>query len=166
MNCKDWEERIALHVGGDLPAAEAAEVERHLAACDGCREAAAAFGRGLELLREAHQEPLEPAPFTAVRARVLAQLELKRRPLWAYGLVAAAVMLLVLLALRPGRAPRPQVMLVMPPPPPPKEMPVIVGQGRALPGRVKRAGRGPAQQPLLVKLVTDDPNVVIYWIAD
>ena len=74
MTCRDWEERIALHAGGDLPAAEAAEIEAHLAGCEGCRGAAAAYGAGMEFLREAHREPLAEAHYAAVRARVLAEL--------------------------------------------------------------------------------------------
>jgi hypothetical protein len=31
----------------------------------------------------------------------------------------------------------------------------------------RRAGRRPApQEPFVVKLLTDDPDVIIYWIAD
>ena len=37
MNCLDWEERIALHSGGDLTGAEADAVERHLADCAACQ---------------------------------------------------------------------------------------------------------------------------------
>ena len=38
MNCKDWEERIALQAGGDLTLEEAAAVDHHLADCAQCRE--------------------------------------------------------------------------------------------------------------------------------
>ena len=44
-------------------------------------------------MREAHQEPIAPAHYAAVRARVLAELGRERRPLWrhawAWGLAAA-----------------------------------------------------------------------------
>jgi anti-sigma factor RsiW len=175
MNCSDWEERVALHAGGDLPPAEAAEVERHLRECAACQVLASGFEQSLALLREAHNEPLAPAHFSAVRARVVAELEQKRRPLWAwawsFGLAAAAVALLVTLALRPGRTPerRAPVVAVNHPP-------VVVAHEPAVappphPRVARRAARpivpdAPDPEPLIVKLQTDDPNVVIYWIAD
>jgi len=36
MNCADWEARVALHAGGDLTGAKAAEVEQHLGECSAC----------------------------------------------------------------------------------------------------------------------------------
>jgi anti-sigma factor RsiW len=176
MNCRDWEERIALHAGGDLPPAEAAAVERHLWECAGCQVLASGLQQSLALLKEAHDEPLAPAHFSTVRARVMAELEQKRRPLWAwawsFGLAAAAVALLVTLALRPGRTPerRAPVVAVNHPP-------VVAARGPVAPPppphpRVARrvvrpiVPDAPNSEPLIVKLQTDDPNVVIYWIAD
>ena len=175
MNCRDWEERIALHAGGDLPSAEAAEVERHLRECAGCQVLASGLKQNLVLLKEAHDEPLAPVHFSAVRARVMAELEQKRRPLWAwawsFGLAAAAVALLVTLALRPGRTPerRAPVVAVNHPPV------VVVHEPAVPPPPHRRVARrvvrpivpdAPDPEPLIVKLQTDDPNVVIYWIAD
>jgi len=182
MNCGDWEERIALHAGGDLPPAEAAEVERHLGECAGCQVLESGLKQSLALLKEAHDEPLAPAHFSAVRARVVAELEQERRRgtlwarwrAWGYGLAAVAVALLVMLALRPGRIPvrrtvavartnrslavaAPPVVAVREPAAPRAHRRVV---RRAAPANV------PDPEPLMVKLQTDDPNVVIYWIAD
>jgi anti-sigma factor RsiW len=189
MNCSDWEERIALHAGGDLPPAEAAEVERHLRECAGCQVLASGLEQSLALLKEAHNEPLSPAHFPAVRARVVAELEQEqrrgafwaRRRAWGYGLAAVAVALLVMLALRPGRTPavaRTNRSLTVAAP----TAPVVatrekIGGGResAVRPHIRRVARRVVRanvpdtsnpEPLLVKLVTDDPNVVIYWIAD
>ncbi|MBZ5724413.1 MAG: zf-HC2 domain-containing protein [Acidobacteriia bacterium] len=189
MNCSDWEERIAMYVGGELAASEAAEVGRHVADCAGCQVFASGLQQSLALLRAAHQEPLAPAHFAAVRARVLAELAGERRAwwrrAWVYGLAgAAAVALLVALAGRPGRAPqpvrRPEIAVTRPPAEPPK---VAVAEAAPEPKPVprvrhgRRAGPGPAPQPvqlalarppetMTVKLVTDDPNIVIYWITE
>ena len=38
------------------------------------------FQETLAMLREAHQEPIAEAHYTAVRARVMARLETERRP--------------------------------------------------------------------------------------
>jgi anti-sigma factor RsiW len=176
MNCSDWEERIALHAGDDLPPAEAAGVERHLRECAGCQVLASGLQQSLALLREAHDEPLAAAHFSAVRARVVAKLEKGRRPswwrAWTYGLAAAAVALLAMLALRPGRTPvavptnRSLTFAALSPPG------VAARKQAGGPPPHRRAARGvvranvPEPEPLIVKLVTDDPNVVIYWIAD
>jgi anti-sigma factor RsiW len=175
MNCSDWEERIALHAGGDLPSAEAAAVERHLRECAGCQVLASGLKQSLAWLKEAHHEPLAPAHFSTVRARVMAELEQKRRPLWAwawsFGLAAAAVALLVTLALRPGRTPErraPVVAVNHPPVVVALEPAVAPPPHRRVARRVVRpiVPDAPDPEPLIVKLQTDDPNVVIYWIAD
>jgi hypothetical protein len=122
-----------------------------------------------ELLREAHQEPLAQAHFDAVRARVLERLQPRPRriwwPLWVgASLVAPGGVIWMALVGQVVRLPRtrqgpappiaaitraPEVAPVAPKPKP----------------RVHRAKK-PLTEPLLVKLITDDPDVVIYWIAD
>jgi anti-sigma factor RsiW len=196
MNCSDWEERIALHAGGDLPPAEAAEVERHLRECAGCQVLASGLKQSLALLREAHDEPLAAAHFSAVRARVVAELGQERRPLWrrawSYGLAAVAVALLVMLALRLGRTPERRAPVVaanhlLGNDQPNHRQPLsnVRGSESASEPRTSESGRGPNllpphgsvarrevrsnvpdPEPLIVKLQTDDPSVVIYWIAD
>jgi hypothetical protein len=187
MSCQEWEERIALHAGGDLSLAEAAAVEHHLAGCAPCRETAAAYGWGLDLLREAHREPLPEAHFAAVRARVLAELGTARQPVWrrpwAWVLAAGAAAVLAALVFAPARQqPVPRIAAAQPAPP---AMAPAFSQPPAGPTRVARArriarvrsstresavarqpGNGPSDEPLLIKLYTDDPNVIIYWIAD
>ncbi len=109
MTCRDWEERIALYAGGGKDETE--DVERHLAGCPGCREAAAEFARTMEVLRGAHQEPIPEAYYAAVRARVLGELRRERRPArlkpWVCGLAAAAVIVALLLFPKPVRTPAP-----------------------------------------------------------
>ena len=198
MNCTNCEERISLHAGGDLPNGEAIEVERHLGECAGCQVLWAGLRESLETLRAAHvaqHDTLAPAHFTAVRGRVLAELEQSRRRwrrwLWTGALGAAALAVVFGVALFPGKAPpMPQVARVTPPVVRPQdpvyvEQPPAAAQGSALSraqgaprkGAVvahpRRAGKrvrvAPAsrQRPsLTVKLQTSDPNIVIYWIAD
>ena len=209
MNCSDWEERIALHAGGDLPPAEAAEVERHLRECAGCQMLASGLKQSLALLKEAHDEPLAPAHFSAVRARVVAKLEQKQplwRRAWSFGLAAAVVALLVMLTMRPAqrlRQPRTleavkessyaggtacatttspacsEVGQAVPPASPASgrffhaSLESSTGPHHSPPHRrvARRVARpavpdAPNPEPLIVKLQTDDPNVVIYWIAD
>jgi len=184
MSCKDWEERIALHAGGDLAREEAAAVERHLAECAQCRETAAAYGWSLDLLRETHREAMPEAHFAAVRARVLAELGRDRQPVWrrpwAWVLAGAVAAALVALVFAPGRQqPAPRTATARPAAPaikpavsepPARPAPVArvarVRSSRRKPVVVRPIENGPPGEPLLIKLYTDDPDVIIYWIAD
>ncbi|HUP05240.1 MAG TPA: zf-HC2 domain-containing protein [Bryobacteraceae bacterium] len=195
MNCGEWEERIALHAAGDLPGGEAAEVERHLAECAACRETAEAYTRSLDLMRAAHAGAISPAHYAAVRARVLAKIEAAGRPAWrqawAWGLagLASAAFLALMMQQRPTRQitpparPRvatPEATAVVHVPTPPVVEPAPTRARRHSVTSARRAGpldrrepRNPADSgpsrtggPSVIKLLTDDPSVVIYWIAD
>jgi len=175
MHCLDWEERVALHVGGDLPAAEAAPVEQHLAGCADCQVFWSGMKESLELIQGAHAEVLPQASYTAVRARVLAELDGRRawwRGGWFYGAAAVALALLVVLAVWPGLRVKPLPRMAVAGPPAPVVVTPVAARREAATnrGRRKRTPRQPQQleprRPLLVRLVTNDPNVVIYWIAE
>ena len=166
MNCRDWEEKVALYAGGDV----APGVEEHLTGCAGCQELANGLRESLGLLREAHGEAVDEAHLAAVRARVLSKLQRGGRPWWVWAMAAAAVLVVVGVAVRP----RPVVVVA---PVARVETPVIVPRventapaaGRS--ARATRARVAPAVavergEPLMVKLITDDPDVIIYWISD
>jgi hypothetical protein len=174
MNCGDWEERIALYCGGDLAAAEARAVEEHLADCAGCQAFAGGLQDSLETLREAHAEPIAEAHFAAVRARVMGELECPRRPWrrWAWVVGAAAVAAAATLAValtthRPAELPARPVEIAAPVKSAAAPELVALRQPakRRTRRRVVRARAPQPVEPLVVKLVTDDPNVVIYWIT-
>jgi hypothetical protein len=172
MNCREWEEKIALYAGGDW---ESGELERHLEQCAACREFAAAVKDSLQILREAHGQPLKEGQFAAVRAGVFQRLRRQRRwtwwPAWA-GAAAAVALAASSLWLGQSRRtmppaaarPKPAAVAVaqeaVATPVAPKPAPPRPRQ------RVRKKPPPPAPQPLLVKLITDDPDVVIYWIAD
>lgn len=115
-----------------------------------------------EILHAAHNEPIDAAHYTAVRARVLAEIRrprtMWRRMAWITGGAAIAAALLLAMAVRRPELPAlPRVAAAIPPAP---EAPKVVARVAAPVGpRRKRA-------PLTIKLQTSDPNVVIYWIAD
>ncbi len=178
MNCTHWEERLALYAGGDLPPGEAADVEQHLRDCPGCQLFASGLKESLDWLQDMDREPIAPAHFAAVRARVLAELEAARQPwwrkAWLYGIASAAAAALLLMLVLPHGAPpaapkraavevrqAPAVQMI-----PVRTPPVVRVQRR--PKRKLRPPAKPINQgpPLVVKLVTDDPDIVIYWIAD
>jgi putative zinc finger protein len=174
MNCRDWEERIALHAERDLPPHEAAEAERHLAECAACRQFADGITQTLTELRAAHVERLATADFAAVRARVLAQITEQRRPVWRLAWIgAAAVALLLLTALPLKRQPEPPRTTSAPateaaiPLPPAAEAPVPAPPPRRRMNRPRPLHKAvPPAEPLMVRLITNDPDVVIYWIAN
>jgi hypothetical protein len=185
MNCKNWEERIALYSGGDPGPTSGADIERHLVECAGCRTFANGIKHGLELLRSAHREPIAAAHFTAVRAGVLARLAQEneqRRPwrwwLWVPGLTAALAVVAVFLLVRPAETPRVRVAAAVRPsedaPVPLRPSESVVPRVRVTRVRPHRTvapvprmpGPPPLVEPLVVKLITSDPDIVIYWIAD
>lgn len=177
MNCQEWEERIALYAAGDAAAGEVADIERHIAGCAACQVFWSDLKQNLEWLREAHQEPVAPAHYAAVRARVVAQLEKEHVPrwkqVWVYGLGIAAVAVVVMMAtVARWHAEPPRVAMVAPATVVEKAADAVQragGRPVGLPHReVGRRKRLPHGQPetLLVKLETDNPDVVIYWIAE
>jgi hypothetical protein len=180
MNCREWEERIALYAGGDLAAAEAAAVERHLGECAGCQVFASGMRESLRVMRDAHAEELDGAAFAAVRARVLGELNPRvwwRRG-WVWGLAGTALMVVLVLWPRAAVVRRaPATVAVQPAVESPAPGPVLRNGGPlriSRPAHMTRRRVHPvravaakvAGPPIVVKMITDDPDVVIYWITD
>ena len=168
MRSTEWEVRVALHAGGDVTGAEAVEVERHMGECSACQLLWSGMRESLAVLQAAHAELPEAAHFTAVRSRVMAELERSARPwrrlAWISSVAAAAILLLV--AFWPARVvPEAPRMLAWIPPAPEvaKARPAVRPPVRKAVGRIAAA---PRRAPLTIKLQTADPNIVIYWIAD
>jgi hypothetical protein len=191
MNCSDWEERIALYAGGDLPPAQAHAVERHILECAGCQLLLSGLRQSLGMLREAHAEPVEAAHFAAVRARVLSELARGYRPwwrqAWVYATVLAAMAMLVAVWPKPQKKSMAQARTGVEtsdggadplvrrrrPGRSARVTPVAAGLGRPVARRAAPRGSAPPKpesakpaEQLVVKLLTDDPDVIIYWITD
>jgi anti-sigma factor RsiW len=174
MSCAKFEADIALYAGGDLPAARIARVESHLAECADCRALAEELRAGQALLGELRDEPLEDAMLSQVRQRVMAEVRTARFtprralvPLLAF---AAALVLVVVLAWPRHAVKQVPVVARVEPTPVAPVAPVPAARVVAVRHRVVRPHRrAPAAQPgppLLVQFVTDDPNIVIYWLVD
>jgi hypothetical protein len=183
----EYEERIALYIEGDLTADESVAAEDHMAVCPDCASLAGALQESQAALKSlAHA-----APGQAIRARVLATLELRRRRRnWLAA--AAALFVIVAAALAWNMQQRlavPQIALRPPQPPAVQQLPVPQPPGKwaaglprqraeALPERPRAPVRRmpepkpePVQlarntEPLVVKMLTDDPDVVIIWLVD
>lgn len=130
----------------------------------------------LDLLRKAHADPIQEAHYAAVRARVMAEIAAGRRPArgwWALAFLALAAAVLCL-AIWPRGGEMALPMPVVRPPAAPAVARVEI-RPAAPAGRVHPVHRKPViagivgpriSQPLVVKMVTDDPNVVIYWVTE
>jgi hypothetical protein len=168
MSCPQFEKLIALYVEGDLSPRKAGRVEEHLAACGHCREFAEGLRRSQAALKSLRAEMVDPAVFEGVRRRVLAQIAARpvSRGWWKYAAVAATFIIIVALFWKPNPPPAP------PPPvaqlkPPVTVEPPVPSRAPAKHLAVRRKPRPKtSQEPLLVKLVTDDPNIVIYWLIE
>jgi len=169
MNCSDWEREIASESG-------AAGLEAHLQQCARCRE----FAREIEANRAAMQQlTVHPAAFAAVRRRVLDDIQSRRRraiwwqvPAAAAILVACGVILSVIFLqprTKPGIA-KPPVVAVRTPPQVTAPARNVARSPRrprprahVVPARMAVHAR---QESLTVKMLTNDPDVIIIWLVD
>lgn len=128
------------------------ELDEHLRQCASCRalnEDLAANALAMESLRS---EELPAIAFRTPRRR------------WAYGFVSAAAAAIIAVALLAHRAPPaarpapPVEAVVRQPPSLPAPEPPPVRKTVAVPPR--------KVEPLKIKMLTSDPDVVIYWIVD
>src|SRR5205807_2640924 len=144
----------------------AADVEFHVRDCAACREFSEGVRQSMALLRAAHAEPLAPAALAAVRIRVLERMARRQWPLapwaWGGGMAAAATAVWLVLMAPPVEPPR---ITIARPPAPQVETPAPRPLTRVRRLESVKKPLAPAAEPLLVKIVTDDPDVVIYWIV-
>ena len=169
MSCQAFEPLIALYVEGDLPGRDTPRVEEHLAVCADCRELLEDFKASQAAVKELGSEAVDAALLTAVRAGVLARVDDRRVAVWPW--VAALTAALALLAMlsplrRPVPEPRPVVVAQAPPSvqappntPAPDYRPAVRRSSRP------SSARRPVPQ-LVVKMLTDDPDIVIIWLVD
>ncbi len=71
MSCQTYESLIALDVGGDLPAADAGRLTRHLEMCPACRRFAEEMRQSRQAVALLAEAPVDEEILAAVRARVL-----------------------------------------------------------------------------------------------
>jgi anti-sigma factor RsiW len=170
MICSKFETDIALYAGGDLPAGGIPRVEAHLRECADCRELVEELRTAQALLGEL---PLEEAMVAQVHHRVLAEIgraDLSPRGALAPLLALAAALLLAAVLFWP-RHHAPKVVAVASGA---GSKPAAASHAAPTPPFVQKVRhhhhrRAPAAQPgppLLVQFVTDNPNIVIYWLID
>ena len=178
MSCRDMEKLIALQAEGDLPASDAGRVLGHMETCAICRALLAELALSQTALRQLRDEPLDESAVAAWRRGVIGRIEAgdpKRRFVWAWALAAAVAGVLLVVAMSqmtsrpiPPAPSAPSIASVMAPPPL-----AVVAAEPVQPQPAVRARRPrprprpmPDAEPLLVRLETSDPDVIIYWIVD
>lgn len=160
MNCD--EELLAMHAGGDLSDAEAAVLEAHVAGCAPCRRLLAEFRElraGTLALRGEDLPEMWPGVREALAPR-------RRVPAWVVLPAAAAAAMAALFFIFAEKAvPPPAVPHIAAQSPPAASPGGNPKLRRAVPVRrtAKPLPRREPGEPLIVKLVTDDPDIVIYW---
>jgi len=168
MSCTRWESDVALYVGGDLPEHDAERVEQHLADCAECRTLAEELCTELGALAELRDEPLEDAMVAQVRRGVMSRIE-GRRPWRLYwGLALAAAVLVAVVLMWPQTLQKQVAPVAARVPEAPTSRAgwePAAGRGPA-PRKHRKRRVAPAEPTLLVQFVTDDPNIVIYWLVD
>jgi hypothetical protein len=162
MSCTEWERLIA-------DALESPELDEHLRVCGNCR----VFAHEI-LANQAELAALDvdEMGLAAIRRGVLGQIESerRRRNWWVWPAVAAACAAMVFVVMMLPR-------FRMPAPPAPvyfaKNPPVIDWVPKTPPA--SRHNFGPViasatparkSEPLVIKMLTDDPNVIIIWLVD
>jgi hypothetical protein len=176
MSCRRYEKWIALASGGDLAGRKARRLEAHLAACQACRGFSEELGEARAVFLSAAE--VEPADYGAIRAGVMARIASDRpRVPWWWGAAAVATAALVVATLWPRGT-----VVIPPAPAPPKPAPVAQRveppKPKAVVAAVKRVRRPkPAvevirppqedpERPAVVKMETNDPRVVVYWVME
>jgi hypothetical protein len=175
MNCEQARNLAALAASGDVTPEEQNALELHNAGCAGCSSEVNAFAELCGQLSSMRDESAPDHIYAAIRARVTAGINDRRRPRWvaASGAFAAALACSVVLVV----ALRHDVPVVVQPVPHPAteavasvsdEAPAVTQPPpvrRVYKPAVRALAKG-SVDPLVVQMFTQDPDVVIYWIAD
>ncbi|HEY2379940.1 MAG TPA: zf-HC2 domain-containing protein [Terriglobia bacterium] len=182
MTCRHSENELALYVEGDLPPAKADQVDVHLHSCPVCRQFVDELRETQSTFKSIRQETVSPQALAHLRTRVLGQVAAQnRRPgwgRWVYALAGVAFVVVVVAgALSRYDRPVAKVQAVAVSPPAVLQPSValhaeVVADKQPPKPHLRRSHRPPetkaAEPPkeIMVKLLTEDPNVVIYWLVD
>lgn len=183
MSCERWRELVALDAGGDLPEADVPPLKAHLAGCESCAALASELRALVGDLGELRAASIDAETAVEVRAAVLRAVageRVRRRLVPTWWLAAAALLAAVGVALwvGSGREPDPQrpvlegrAPTVAPVHPAVEARPTVAqaAPGPAAGARIAAARprkREVAAEPVLVKLVTGDPDVVFYLVRE
>lgn len=188
MKCLDFEKLIALDLEGDLTQRKGRAVAEHVKACGPCHEFVEDLKASQALLKSLAQESVDDMAFEEVRQRILSSLPTEEQrqgfSVWRYALAAAVTAVMVLAAIALRRPSNERVADITHATADQSATEAVAQQPRAVVPRSSvrgTNGKSPLRrrkhlhssltaserpQQLTIKLVTDDPNVVIYWLVD
>ena len=175
MRCRSYQHWLALYVEGDLPAHRVPRVEGHVAQCEECRDFLEAMRDSQAALHALGREDIDEDALGRVRTAVMAGVyetppARAAIPLrWAMASAMAAMVVLAGFAAYQA-VPGPSEEQVSQS----ASMPLVLDADRNVQmvqapvpdAMVETRSEYPAVEPLMIKLVTDDPNIVIYWLVD
>lgn len=176
MNCEQAQELAILAVSGDVTLPEQIELDAHLSGCLACADEVRIFEELRSQLTDLHEEEAAAPLYAAVRAGVMAEIEVRKRSGWLAAWPAFAAMiactLILLVTLHPqARVAKPASLktVIVPAAVTDLSEAAVPAPAEVLrhPTRKKQARAATEHsEPLVVRMFTDDPEVVIYWIAD
>jgi putative zinc finger protein len=189
MKCSGFERLVALYVEEDLQGVERASVEVHLQTCSACWDLAEDLKESQAALKSIRQDVPAAAALSSLRERVMGEVGGLQPTSWFERVFVgafrrrAALAGVLLLAVGYGAwrfvpvpevAPAPPVQITVSSPPPVVIAPPAVSLTKTPPPKRARH-RAPAPVPtptptpqpqVTIKLLTDDPNIIIYWLVD
>ena|ERR1043166_5388979 len=162
MTCHECELMLALDQ-------RSPEAEAHVAECAECRSLAQEMAANADALREMSGEPM-PQVRSAVLAEIRAQESRRRVMRWGWALAAAAAAVLAIGVAKKDRAVTPVLVSKGESPvahPVQAQEVARLAITRPMHHRRLESRRQPERlTPLRVKMLTSDPNVVIYWLVE
>jgi hypothetical protein len=184
MACRDFEQLVALFVEDDLPPTERRHTEAHLRVCAPCTRLAEELKESQGVFKSIRQQVPTQTMLTAVRTRVLERAHTRvswfeRIFLSAFGQRAtlAGIALLIVggsalwILKQPADVSIPSPPRMTPVLPAPAPMPAVashvveVTPVRRRPAPVVNR-KSDAPKETTIKWLTDDPNVIIYWVVE
>jgi anti-sigma factor RsiW len=189
MSCSDYEQLIALYVEEDLSASERGRVAAHIQECSDCWDLAEDLKESQAVFKSMRQDVPDTTALSVLRERVLSEAVDRAPMAWferfLFGglrrkVALAGVALVVLGSGLLWTARSPRVETVTPPVvtgerAPSVVVPIPVSDPQPVPAAPRRAPKrerriAPPQveetRQVAIQFVTDDPNVIIYWLVD
>ncbi len=167
MKCANAKHQLTLHVSEDLPDHKAAKLSEHLAECAGCRAFHEELRLQRELMTKLNVEPETVPDFAAIIARhdMGGFGPLRWRQRFA-GLVVASIVLAISVAIPWQRDTLPEQTHLTQLNTTPPSAPDITLAVQSNPPADDAPELTEVQPATMMKLYTDDPDVVIYWFGD
>jgi hypothetical protein len=157
MTCQDCE--LLLAEESSTP-----EVEAHLATCADCGVFKEDLRANAATLSAMRFDPIANRPLTEPRP---SGSVLRLRPLAMWTLAAAAAIVLTVGLQKTHQPPAPQTVTKAPEPvATPIEVASVIPPPKPRRAVARRPRMREAQETMLVKMMTPDPDVVIYWLVE